>query len=129
MIAVVDHPAVAQRIDAALAETGATLDVIIDIDPGIARTGVASAEAAVALAKTIAASPNLAYRGVQFYCGSQQHIESYADRRAAIEGIGLTFEDGLALEALNGRPTQATAWAGAARFAGGEGRGGAGSGV
>jgi enoyl-CoA hydratase len=52
-----------------------------------------------------------------------------ADRRAAIEGIGLTFEEGLALEALNGRPTQATAWAGAARFAGGEGRGGAGAGV
>ena len=27
-----------------------------------------------------------------------------ADRRAAIEGIGLTFEDGLALEAENGGP-------------------------
>jgi enoyl-CoA hydratase len=52
-----------------------------------------------------------------------------ADRRAAIEGIGLTFEEGLALEALNGEPTQATAWAGAARFSGGEGRGGTGSGV
>ena len=58
--------------------------MIIDIDPGIARTGVASAEAAVALANTISASANLEYRGVQFYCGSQQHIESYADRRAAI---------------------------------------------
>lgn len=84
LMAVVDHVDVAGRIDAALAAAGARLDVIIDIDPGIARTGVASAEAAVALAKTIAASPNLAYRGVQFYCGSQQHIESYADRRAAI---------------------------------------------
>jgi enoyl-CoA hydratase/carnithine racemase len=52
-----------------------------------------------------------------------------ADRRAAIEGIGLTFEEGLALEAENGEPTQATAWAGAARFSGGEGRGGTGSGV
>ena len=52
-----------------------------------------------------------------------------ADRRAAIEGIGLTFEDGLALEAANGVPTQATAWAGAARFSGGEGRGGTGAGV
>ena len=52
-----------------------------------------------------------------------------ADRRAAIEGIGLTFEEGLALEARNGVPTQATAWAGAARFSGGEGRGGTGSGV
>jgi enoyl-CoA hydratase len=52
-----------------------------------------------------------------------------ADRRAAIEGIGLTFEEGLRLEAENGGPTQATAWAGAARFSGGEGRGGTGSGV
>jgi enoyl-CoA hydratase len=52
-----------------------------------------------------------------------------ADRRAAIEGIGLTFEEGLALEAANGVPTQATAWAGAARFSGGEGRGGTGAGV
>jgi enoyl-CoA hydratase len=52
-----------------------------------------------------------------------------ADRRAAIEGIGLTFEEGLRLEARNGEPTQATAWAGAARFSGGEGRGGTGAGV
>ncbi len=52
-----------------------------------------------------------------------------ADRRAAIEGIGLTFEEGLALEAENGRATRATAWAGAARFSGGEGRGGTGAGV
>ncbi len=84
LIAVVDHPDVAGRIDAALAAAETRLDVIIDIDPGIARTGVASAEAAVALARVIAASPNLAYRGVQFYCGSQQHIENYAERRAAI---------------------------------------------
>jgi len=84
LMAVVDHPDVAARIDAALAATETKLDVIIDIDPGIARTGIASAEAAVALAKVIAASPNLEYRGVQFYCGSQQHIENYAERRAAI---------------------------------------------
>ncbi len=84
LMAVVDHPGVAEKLQIALAATDANLDVIIDIDPGIARTGVASAETAVALANTIAVSPNLAYRGVQFYCGSQQHIESYADRRAAI---------------------------------------------
>src|SRR4051812_36209057 len=47
-----------------------------------------------------------------------------ADRRAAIEGIGLSFEEGLALEAQSGRATLATAWEGAGRFAGGEGRGG-----
>ena len=52
-----------------------------------------------------------------------------ADRRAALEGSGLPIEEGLALEARSGRATQATAWAGARRFAGGEGRGGAGSAV
>lgn len=84
LMATVDHPAVAARIDAGLAAAGARLGVIIDIDPGIARTGVASPEAAVALAQAIALLPNLDYRGVQFYCGSQQHIEDYAERRAAI---------------------------------------------
>ncbi|HEV7341461.1 MAG TPA: DSD1 family PLP-dependent enzyme [Sphingopyxis sp.] len=84
LMAVVDHPGVAEKLQIALAAADASLDVIIDIDPGIARTGVASADAAVALAEVIAAAPNLEYRGVQFYCGSQQHIESYADRRAAI---------------------------------------------
>src|ERR671914_1858444 len=52
-----------------------------------------------------------------------------ADRRAALGGIGLTLEEGLALEAESGGATQATAWAGAARFSGGEGRGGTGAGV
>jgi enoyl-CoA hydratase len=52
-----------------------------------------------------------------------------ADRRAALEGIGLTLEEGLALEANNGLATLETAWRGAARFAGGEGRGGTGAGV
>ena len=83
-LAAVDHPGVARRIDAALAAQGATLDVLIDIDPGIARTGVASPEKAVDLARAIAALPALRWRGVQYYCGSQQHIEDYAERRAAI---------------------------------------------
>jgi len=52
-----------------------------------------------------------------------------ADRRAAYEGIGRPLAEGLALEAENGLPTLETAWRGAARFAGGEGRGGAGAGV
>jgi enoyl-CoA hydratase/carnithine racemase len=52
-----------------------------------------------------------------------------ADRRAALEGIGTTFEEGLVLEARSGLATLATAAEGAARFAGGEGRGASGAGV
>jgi enoyl-CoA hydratase/carnithine racemase len=52
-----------------------------------------------------------------------------ADRRAAIEGFGLPLEAGLALEAQSGLETLQIAQRGAARFAGGEGRGGSGAGV
>jgi enoyl-CoA hydratase len=52
-----------------------------------------------------------------------------SDRRAALEGIGLPFGDGLALEARVGRESVITGAAGAARFAAGEGRGAAGAGV
>jgi enoyl-CoA hydratase len=52
-----------------------------------------------------------------------------ADRRAAIQGLGLPLEHGLALEAESGRATYADAQAGAARFAAGEGRGASGAGA
>jgi D-serine deaminase-like pyridoxal phosphate-dependent protein len=60
------------------------LGVFIDIDPGIHRTGVASPEAAVDLARAILAAPSLRYAGVQMYCGREQHIEAFAERHAAI---------------------------------------------
>jgi enoyl-CoA hydratase/carnithine racemase len=52
-----------------------------------------------------------------------------ADRRAALEGGGLTLAEGLALEAQAGPETFQDAIRGAARFAAGEGRGGAGAGA
>jgi enoyl-CoA hydratase len=52
-----------------------------------------------------------------------------SDRRAAIEGIGLPFEQGIAVEAEIGRDSVITGAAGAARFAAGEGRGAEGAGV
>src|SRR5437764_1765565 len=52
-----------------------------------------------------------------------------ADRRAAIEGFGVTLEQGLALEAEAGPDVFEDGVRGAARFAAGEGRGGAGAGA
>jgi enoyl-CoA hydratase len=49
-----------------------------------------------------------------------------ADREAAIKGAGLSLEHGLAMERRLGWVTVDVALAGAARFAGGSGRGGAG---
>ncbi|MFS2111301.1 DSD1 family PLP-dependent enzyme [Sphingomonas sp. Sphisp140] len=77
--AVVDHPDVVR----ALAGSGVT--VFVDVDPGKHRTGVTSPEAAVELARAIAAA-GLKLGGVQYYCGSEQHITTFADRHAAIVG-------------------------------------------
>jgi enoyl-CoA hydratase len=52
-----------------------------------------------------------------------------ADRRAAIDGLGMPLADGLALEAAAGPELYAEGARGAARFAAGEGRAGAGAGV
>jgi enoyl-CoA hydratase len=52
-----------------------------------------------------------------------------ADRRAALEGFGMPLADALALEAAAGPDVFADGARGAARFAAGEGRGGAGAGA
>jgi len=80
LMAAADHPDAVE----AIARSGAKLTLLVDIDPGIHRTGVADAQSAVALARQIDAAPNLTYGGVQFYCGAQQHIESFAERHTAI---------------------------------------------
>ncbi len=109
LMAAVDHPDAVE----ALAATGAPLTLLVDIDPGIHRTGVADPAAAMALARKIADAPSLTFAGVQFYCGAQQHIEDFASRRAAMEersaylaGIVQDLTDaGLAPEIISGGGT------------------------
>ncbi len=56
-------------------------------------------------------------------------VTMLSDRRALLEGAGLPLAEGLALEARLGRDRHGSALAGAQRFAGGEGRHGAGAGI
>jgi D-serine deaminase-like pyridoxal phosphate-dependent protein len=76
---VVDHPEQVDRLAAAMA--GQTIDVLVDVDPGMHRTGVTSPDAAVALAERIRAKGTLRYRGVQYYCGMLQHVSTIVERR------------------------------------------------
>src|SRR4051812_10009659 len=77
LMCVVDNPENVAALGEA-AKGGKSLTVIIDIDPGIHRTGVASPKAAVALFEAIRAQPSLRYGGVQCYCGREQHIAVFA---------------------------------------------------
>jgi len=82
---VADNPANVAALGAAAdAFGGRPLKVVVDIDPGFHRTGVASPEAAVALARRIVDQGRLRFAGVQCYCGADQHIEGFEARREAI---------------------------------------------
>ncbi|MBS0550180.1 MAG: DSD1 family PLP-dependent enzyme [Proteobacteria bacterium] len=85
LMLVVDHPANVEALAAAAQKAGKPLTVIVDIDPGIHRTGVASPEAALELVKKVAGLKSLKYAGVQFYCGSHQHIVDFKERKEKIE--------------------------------------------
>ena len=77
-------PAMSPRSARALAGGAKPLDVIIDVDPGIHRTGVPSAEAAVALAHAIAAQPSaraIAASNIIAGCSSISRIIAAAPRR------------------------------------------------
>jgi D-serine deaminase-like pyridoxal phosphate-dependent protein len=105
LMAVVDHPANVAALGQAASAAGKPLQVVIDLDPGIHRTGVASPEAAVALLVAIQAQPGLTYAGLQCYCGMQQHIESFADRKANLEDRGVYIRSVIeALTAAGGPP-------------------------
>lgn len=109
LMAAVDHP---DAVDALIA-CAAPLTLLVDIDPGIHRTGVADGAAAMALAQRIDAAPTLTFAGVQYYCGMQQHIEVFGARREAIEErtaylstiIGTLTQAGLAPRIVSGGGT------------------------
>jgi D-serine deaminase-like pyridoxal phosphate-dependent protein len=85
LMVVADNPANVRALaQAARAFGGKPLSVVVDIDPGFHRTGVASADDAVALARLIADQPELRFAGVQCYCGADQHIEAFEARRETI---------------------------------------------
>ena len=75
----VDH---AENV-AALAQTGAKLDVYIEVDVGMRRCGVPPGQPVVELAKQIKGS--LRFAGLQAYQGRAQHFRSMEERHAAIE--------------------------------------------
>ena len=63
---------------------GVVLRVLVEIDVGAGRCGVAPGPAAVALAQSIAAHPALRFGGLQAYHGGAQHLRSYGERQTSI---------------------------------------------
>ena len=109
----VDDPGNVDQLSAAAVAQGVTLPVLVEVNVGADRCGVAPGEAALALARRIAGAPGLRFAGLQAYQGSAQHLRRHEERGAAIaravDGIRLTLDllerDGLACERVSGAGT------------------------
>ena len=80
----VDHPDNIAELSTAAQTLGATLGVLVEIDVGNGRCGVAPGGSAVRLAQQVAAAPGLRFDGLQAYHGRAQHIRSFTERRQAV---------------------------------------------
>jgi D-serine deaminase-like pyridoxal phosphate-dependent protein len=113
MTVCVDDAGNVAALDAAARSAGVRLDVLVEINVGANRCGIAPGEPAAALARAIADSPNLLFAGLQAYQGSAQHIRKVEDRREAIrlavERVKATqaalAKTGLACERVTGAGT------------------------
>jgi len=82
LMTVVDHAESIELLDRLLAEVGLGMDVLVDIDVGLQRTGVPPA-GALELADRVLASQHLRLKGIQAYAGQVQHIQRYDERKKA----------------------------------------------
>ncbi len=85
----VDAPAHVQRLAAAARRAGVTIGVLIEVDVGLARSGVAPGDAACELGRRIGAEPALTLRGLMAW-------EGHATRIADAEGKARAIRDSVA---------------------------------
>ncbi len=89
---IADDPGAIRALSQAAVEHGARIDVMLDLDTGLHRTGVEAGDEAVQLYRTIAGSEGLRARGIHCYDG-QNHQRDPAERAAAAEACYRTTMD------------------------------------
>jgi len=81
LMIVADNELNIDALATAATEDGKPLAILLDLDPGLHRTGIAPGDQAVALARKMDAHESLIFMGLQNYAGHLMHIEQYAERR------------------------------------------------
>jgi len=92
LMVVVDNGSNVRKLNEVASSRGVKLNVLVDLDPGMGRTGVAFSDG-VAMGQWIDRLPSLRLRGVQCYAGHVQHISSFDDRlRQSLHWMGQAGE-------------------------------------
>ncbi len=81
---IADHPTPVRALSDAMARTGKKVQVLIDLDVGQHRTGIAAGEEALKLYELFAKLPGIEPGGLHIYDG-HNHQENVADREAAVK--------------------------------------------
>ncbi|WP_270729284.1 DSD1 family PLP-dependent enzyme [Shimia sp. Alg240-R146] len=109
----VDDIANVAELSQAAMRQGTQLDVLVELDCGAGRCGVARPAEAVAIAQAVSDADGLRYAGLQAYQGAMQHVTTYEDRRTAAEAahaivrtsVAALTEAGLTPELVTGGGT------------------------
>ena len=92
VVVATDHAENVLQLAESARRSGHPMQVLVDVEVGDHRTGVADPAMAVSLARLIAESDGLEYAGVQGYCGTHQVTPDYDERRR----LGMVVLDRLA---------------------------------
>ncbi len=84
---IVDDPAATRILAAATAAAGASLDILIDLDVGQHRTGIAPGDGAFALCRLIDSLPGITFGGLHAYDGHLRDPDIEARSRMAMVGV------------------------------------------
>ena len=79
---VVDYIQGADRISELAGEMKLNIGVLVDLDPGMGRTGIEPGQKALELVRHIGEGcPNLTFNGLQMYIGNCMHVQGFEKRR------------------------------------------------
>jgi len=106
----IDHPSQADAASSAADAAGVTVGVLIEVDGGMSRCGVAPGEPALELARRAASLPGIDMQGIQCYEGHAVYIDDFDERSrlaresmlAAIETQQLIQADGIPCGTISG---------------------------
>lgn len=89
MSVAVDNPLALATAAEAARLSGAEIGVLVEFDSGMKRTGVETVEAALALARAVAASPGLVFKGLMTYPTTAETARFLAAAKPAFAAAGL----------------------------------------
>ncbi len=84
LICVVDNPRIVDEM-LNVFNAQCPLDVLLDLDPGMHRTGLDMEASALLLAHVLNENPAFNFRGIQCYAGNLMHIPKFREREHQVE--------------------------------------------